>query len=401
MAFKGNLLYAQSGGPTSVINSSAYGVFKAAFESDHIGQVFAGLNGIQGIEEDHLVPISQSMLRSYSLLLQTPGAAFGSCRKMLKPFEEDESEYRLILEEFKKRNIKYFLYNGGNDSMDTVKKLSQYFAKIGFDCYVIGIPKTIDNDLAQTDHTPGYGSAAKYIATVFSEIAYDASAYEKGRVNVIEIMGRDTGWLTASAALARLNGYGPDLIYVPEVPFSRERFISEVKNVYHLKNRCMVAVSEGIKDSEGKFISDETSLDAFGHKQLGGISSYLASLASQAGLPTRGIELSLAQRSAAHLASLTDIQEAQAAGEEAVKDVTSGLTGFMVNFLRQSIKPYKISLGLAPIDKVASIVKLVPLEFLEPAESDVSEEFISYALPLIQGERKYKTVNGLIKFYEE
>jgi 6-phosphofructokinase len=400
MAKKGNLLYAQSGGPTSVINSSAYGVFKEAEKRDEIGQVYVALGGVQGLLEGRLSRICLAEKRRLALLTQTPGAAFGSCRKMLADFKEDEADYLKIKEILEQNGIRYFLYNGGNDSMDTVSKLSSYFKKISFPCSVIGIPKTIDNDLAETDHTPGYGSAAKYIANTFASIAYDASAYEKGRANIIEIMGRDTGWLTASAALARLTGYGPDLIYVPEVPFSRERFAKEIQNIYRIKNRCFVAVSEGIKDKEGHFISETSKQDVFGHQQLGGVSAYLASLSEECGIHARGIELNLAQRSASYLASKTDIAEAIQAGSEAVKAAVQGLSGFMVAFERVSSNPYKISYTLKDVKGIAGKIRYLPSSFLLPEEEDVSEAFISYALPLIQGERPVKTEKGLIKFFQ-
>lgn len=399
MALKGNLLYAQSGGPSPVINSSAYGVLDEALNSDSVGKVFIGNNGIEGIIKGDIEELTYKEKQDLLLLTQTPGAAFGSCRHMLPELISDRSEYEAIKEVFEENNIRYFLYNGGNDSMDTVSKLASYFKKIKFDCSVIGIPKTIDNDLEVTDHTPGYGSAAKYIATSFGEIACDASAYIKGRANVVEIMGRDTGWLTCAASLARLTGYGPDLIYVPEAAFSREKFVNSVKRIMSLKERCFIAVSEGVKDKYGSFIAESAKKDAFGHAQLGGVAANLSALLENSNIKTRAIELNLAQRACAHLASKTDIEEAIQVGREGVKDAIKGLSGFMVTIVRTSIKPYLVGYGLTPAEKVAGQIKYVPDVFLNPEENDISEAYFAYALPLIQGERKYKTSNGLISFF--
>ncbi len=399
MSLKGNLLYAQSGGPSSVINSSAYGVIDQASHEEKIGSVYVADNGIQGIIDGQINTLTHEEMTELSLLLQTPGAAFGSCRHQLADFEKDASEFEKIKDVFQKNNIRYFLYNGGNDSMDTVDKLSKYFKKVGFECFVLGIPKTIDNDLEVTDHTPGYGSAAKYIATVFSEVACDASCYPQGRINIVEIMGRDTGWLTAASSLARLTGYGPDLIYVPEVPFSREKFVRDAQKVYARKERCFVAVSEGIKDKYGAFIAESGKKDAFGHLQLGGVAAYLSSLFAETGIKTRSIELNLPQRAAAHLASKTDIDEAVQVGREAVNNVVKELTGFMVTIVRTSIKPYLVGYGLTPVENVAGKIKYMPDLFLNKEEADVSEVFFNYALPLIQGERPYKSDKGLVKFF--
>lgn len=393
---KGNILYAQSGGPTSVINSSAYGVImEASLRNEEIEKIYVGKNGIQGILDETLIEIDPKD-KNLELLKQTPGAAFGSCRLMLD--ESNKTIFKKIEEVFAKYNIKYFAYNGGNDSMDTVMKLSRYFSSNNIDVKVIGIPKTIDNDLKGTDHTPGFGSAAKYIASCVSCIAYDAKAYSKGRVNVIEIMGRDTGWLTASSSLANLSKNGPDLIYVPEVPFDTSDFLKKVKKIYDKKKYAIVCVSEGIKDKNGNFIGENGQKDAFGHAQLGGVATYLANLITQKlNIKTRGIELSLAQRSASFFSSKTDVQEAISCGREAVKALLDNKTGFMIGMKRKEGNKYEIEYTLEDIDKIGGQIKYLPSEYIAP--NNIKSSFIKYVSPLVKGEVKLKTKNGVIKFY--
>ena len=392
-----NILYAQSGGPTAVINSSAYGVFKRALKCDAIDNCYAGCNGIEGILKGDFVKIDG--IDKVSLLLQTPGAAFGSCRHNLKDFNEDESEYLKIVDIFKRFNIRYFLYNGGNDSMETVLKLSQYFKKINFPCSVLGIPKTIDNDLMETDHTPGYGSASKFIANTVAEIVCDAKSYFKGRVNIIEIMGRDTGWLTLSSALASKVGYGPDLIYIPEFEFDIENFRKRVNEIYSEKKHCFVAVSEGLKDKDGNFVSALSSTDSFGHSQLGGVSQFLASYLTNCGYKTRGIELSLPQRAAAHFISETDSEEAVKCGSEAVDFLLEGETGKMVSIERKSVDKYSVKFSLADITKVGGKIKYVSEEFYDKEKCFVTDKYFSYASPLIEGECKIKYRDGIVDFF--
>lgn len=410
-----NLLYGQSGGPTSVINSSGYGVFKAALKNKNIDKCYAGYFGIEGILQRNLFLIEKSnFISDSSLLKQTPGSAFGSCRHNLKDYKDDESEYQEIIKIFKEYNIKYFLYNGGNDSMETVLKLSEYFKKVSFDCCVLGIPKTIDNDLKETDHTPGFGSASKYIANTILSVEYDCLSYEKGRVNVFEIMGRDTGWLTCASSLASLNGYGPDLVYIPEYAFDIDEFILDVKRIYQEKGHCFVAVSEGIKDKDGVFLlehSKKQSKDNFGHTQLGGVGNYLCSLLSNEGIKTRCIELNLPQRGNTFLTSDVDLKEAELCGEKAVEFIINKNTGLMVSLNRVTNKKeadyfnskinYGVKCSLVDINKVGGQVKYVPFSFYDNKKHLPTKEFISYAKPLIYGEIKIKTENGLLKVFED
>jgi 6-phosphofructokinase 1 len=404
MAEKGNLLYGQSGGPTSVINASAYGVLSSALEAQKqgkLGKVLTARFGVQGILEDDISPLSAEQTERLPLLTHTPGAAFGSCRHMLKDYEEDETEYLKILEVFKKNNIRYFLLNGGNDSMDTIAKLDKYFTlKAHYDCRCIGIPKTIDNDLPLTDHTPGYGSAAKYIATSCLSIDYDARCYQKGRINIVEVMGRDTGWLTASAGLANIKDQAVDFIYIPESPFDTADFLNKVEALFAKKKRVLAAVSEGIRDQGGQFIAESGAKDAFGHAQLGGAASYLSSLVKNAGYPTRAIELSLAQRSFSSLASKTDVTEAVNAGVYGVKCALKGQSGQMVAFQREEAKAgYQISYVLVPLAKVGGQIKYLPPTMYDAKTASVTEEFLDYASPLIEGEAQPEFCLGLPLFF--
>ena len=278
---KGACIIGQSGGPTSVINASAYGAIKTALENENITRVLGALNGIKGVLDDNLIDMGKEDPEELKLMKHTPSSALGSCRYKLKDPDVDDTDYKRILEIFKKYDVRYFFYNGGNDSMDTCNKISKFMLKNGYECRVMGIPKTIDNDLAGTDHCPGYASAAKYIATSLTEIYHDARVYDTHMITVVEIMGRNAGWLTASAALASYKGNGPDLIYLPEVPFDLDAFMKKVEDIYAKNGKCIVAVSEGIKDKDGKYISEygadlANSKDSFGHAQLGGLASFIA-----------------------------------------------------------------------------------------------------------------------------
>lgn len=399
---KGACMFAQSGGPTSVINASAYGVIKTALENDSITGVYGAANGIVGILENVIYDMGKEDREELRLLLQTPSSELGSCRYKLKKAEEDDTDYKKILDTFKRLDVRYFFYNGGNDSMDTCDKISRYFEAAGYECRVIGIPKTIDNDLCGTDHSPGFGSAAKYIATSVAEVYKDNNVYDTGSVAIIEAMGRHAGWLTGASALASLAGAGPDLIYLPEIPFDMEKFISEVKTVYDEKKKCLVVVSEGIRYADGGFVSEATtsSTDGFNHAQLGGLAAILAGeVKARLGAKVRGIELSLLQRCAAHLASETDVNEAYSAGEFAVKSAASGESGKMVALKRISKDgKYGCELALEPLGIVANNEQNVPLEWINEAGNNVTEEFIGYALPLIQGEPMRVTENGLPRF---
>ena len=401
----GACVIGQSGGPTSVINASAYGVIRTALDSPSITRVLGAANGIRGILDDVLYDMGEEDREQLDLMLQTPSSALGSCRYKLKPPEEDPSDYQRILEIFQKYNVRYFFYNGGNDSMDTCNKISKYLAAHDYECRVIGVPKTIDNDLWGTDHCPGYASAAKYIATSCMELYHDARVYDTGMICVLEIMGRHAGWLAAAASIASYFGQGPDLIYVPERVFDMDRFIADVKAVYERQGKCIAAVSEGIRDKDGKLIAEYGShfvpTDAFGHKQLGGLASNLAQLVNiHTGAKVRGIEFSLLQRCASHCASETEVQEAFMSGKVAVECAVSGITDKMIAFTRSAFPDgsYRCGVKLLDLADVANREKKLPDEWINKAGNGITEDFMEYILPLIQGEPVLKTVNGLPQF---
>ena len=397
-----NAIVGQSGGPTSVINASACGVFETALKSPYITTVYGAANGIKGVLDDKLYVIDEEDPAELALLPYTPSSALGSVRYKLKDPDVDDTDYKRILEIFKKYNVRYFFYNGGNDSMDTCSKVSAYMAKSGYECNVIGVPKTIDNDLYGTDHCPGFGSAAKYIATTCMEVSLDAKVYDTGMICIIEIMGRNAGWLAGAAALATASGEGPDLVYLPEVDFDVDKFLDDVEKIYNEKGKVIIAASEGIHDKDGKFISEyagEAAKDAFGHTQMGGLAQVLESmLKTRVNCKSRAIELSLMQRCGAHCGSQTDIDEAYAVGKAAVEAATSGKTGYMVSIKRVSSEPYASETELLPLEKCANYEKKVPLEWITPEGNGVTQAFVDYALPLIQGETKMQKVNGLPKF---
>ena len=401
----GACVFGQSGGPTSVINASAAGVFIEALKQDKITAVYGAAHGIKGILNEDFYDIGQEDMDELLLLKSTPSSSLGSVRYKLKDPELDDTDYRRILEVFQKYNIRYFFYNGGNDSMDTCNKVSKFLMKAGYACNVIGVPKTIDNDLYGTDHCPGYGSAAKYVATTLMELNLDAKVYDKGQVAVVEIMGRNAGWLTAAAALAGYKDLGADLIYLPEVPFSVDKFLSDVKRVMEANNgKCIACVSEGIRDKDGNFIvetlSSAKAKDGFGHTQLGGLAIQLSDLVNRTfGVKVRGIEFSLMQRCGAHLASGTDIKEAFEAGRKAVKAACAGQTDKMVAFERDmSSGSYKCKYKLIPVSLAANTEKKVPTEWITPDGTGLTKEYIEYALPLIQGSSKSPLEDGLPKF---
>ena len=398
----GAAVFGQSGGPTAVINASAYGVIRAALDADEITKVYGAANGIKGVLEDRLYIMDEEDPEELKLLLHTPSSALGSCRYKIADPEKDDTDYKRILEIFKKYNIRYFFYNGGNDSMDTCNKISRYMESVGYECRVMGVPKTIDNDLYGTDHCPGFGSAAKYIATSCMEINKDARVYDNGMVTIVEIMGRHAGWLAASAALATEFGSGPDLIYLPEVDFDMDKFLNDVQRVYDANGKVLVAVSEGIHYADGSFVSEAkvSATDGFGHAQLGGLAALLAAIVKgRTGAKVRGIELSLLQRCGAHLASATDIEEARSAGEEAVKQAVNGVTGKMVAFEREDADGnYKCKMVLLPLNKVANYEKKIPLSWLNEEQNGLKHEFIDYVLPLIQGEPKLPLEHSLPRY---
>ena len=399
---KGACIIGQSGGPTAVINASALGVIRTALDSETITRVLGAAHGIKGVLEDRLYDMGQEDAAELDLLKYTPSSALGSCRYKLADPEQDDTDYRRILEIFKKYDVRYFFYNGGNDSMDTCNKISKYMQKVGYECRIMGVPKTIDNDLNGTDHCPGFASAAKFIATSCMEVHRDAHVYDTGMVTIIEIMGRHAGWLAGSAALAAWAGYGPDLIYLPETDFNMDEFLADVKAVYEKTGKCMVAVSEGIHYADGTFVSEAktSATDGFGHAQLGGLAAMLAeTVKKETGTKVRGIELSLLQRCGSHVASQTDIDEAFMAGKTAVEAAVSGVTDKMVAFkCSRDNGAYKCEASLEPLDIVANFEKKVPREWINARGNGVEQPFIDYVLPLIQGETKAPKENALPRF---
>ena len=399
----GACMFAQSGGPTSVINASAAGVFLEALDQANITAVYGAANGIKGVLNEQFYDIGKEDRKELELLKYTPSSALGSVRYKLKDASVDDTDYKRIVEVFKKYNVRYFFYNGGNDSMDTCNKISKYMQKSGWDCNVIGVPKTIDNDLYGTDHCPGYASAAKYIATTIMEVNLDAKVYDTPMVCVIECMGRNAGWLTAAAALAGYKGLGADLIYLPEVAFDVDKFIEDVKNICAKNNnKCIAVVSEGIHDKNGELICELVSKgarDSFGHAQLGGVATTLANMIKEkTGFKTRGIELSLMQRCGAHLASKVDVEETFEAGRQAVKAAVNGETDKMVCYERQPGEAYKCEYRLLPLELAANTEKTVPLNWITNNGTYISDEYVKYALPLIQGDCKAPLEDGLPRF---
>ena len=393
---KGRCVFAQSGGPTTVINASIAGGLLEALENESVTGVLCAHHGIKGVLDEDFFDISLEDKAELEALKHTPSSAFGSVRYKLKNPAEDDSDYRRILEVFKKYDVRYFFYNGGNDSMDTCDKISKYMQKSGYDMNVIGIPKTIDNDLCGTDHCPGYGSAAKYIANSIMEINRDASIYPSPLVVVVEIMGRNAGWLTAASKLASINGFGADLIYLPETPFSYEKFLSDVKAVADAKNYCVVAVSEGIRFENGKYVGeDQSSTDVFGHSQLGGVCSILKTKVKTLGLKCKAVELNILQRCAAHCASDTDIEESFTAGRQAVKKAVEGETDKMIAFRRKPGETYEIDYVAEPLSSAANAEKRIPAEWITADGTNLTDDFVAYALPLINGEPKRRLKNGL------
>ena len=401
---KKNVIVGQSGGPTAVINASLAGVYKTA--KDMGADTIYGMRyGIQGLLEKKIVDLGEKIRNDMDveLLKRTPASFLGSCRYKLPEISEDKAIYEKIFAILEELEIMAFFYIGGNDSMDTIKKLSDYAETVGNPIRFIGVPKTIDNDLEGTDHTPGYGSAAKYIATVTKELVRDGLIYEMQSVTVIEIMGRNAGWLTGAAVLAKSEDCeGPDLIYLPEVDFDMEQFLADVHRIYEEKNNVLIAVSEGIHYADGSFVSEAkaSATDGFGHAQLGGLAARLAQVIKEREhAKVRGIELSLLQRAGAHLASQTDIDEAFAAGKMAVEAALSGETGKMVAFERVMMDgQYTCRMKLIPLSDVANYEKKVPVEWIVPEGNNVTQDFIDYALPLIQGVPEIPLENGLPRY---
>lgn len=400
MLKKGNCIVGQSGGPTVAINASLSGVLKGVLESGAYDTVYGMVNGIEGLLQGKYLELSDIFhsLEAINKLSTTPAMYLGSCRFKLPHHEVARDIYEILFNFFTEHNIKTVFYIGGNDSMDTVVKLSTYAKENNFDINIIGIPKTIDNDLPITDHTPGFGSAAKFVATSLLEIAHDTYIYNIPSITIVEIMGRNAGWLTAASALAR-TAYSPcpDLIYLPEVPFSMDQLVSDIEKVQKTRKNVIIAVSEGIKDKDGNYISASSgAVDAFGHKQLCGAGKTLENyLKATLKCKVRSIELNVVQRAAGHIASKTDIDEAILIGEEAVKVALAGDTAKMMCYRRTSSTPYNVEIFAYNIEEIANKEKTIPLNWINENYNGVTAELIEYMSPLIQGETALGYTNGL------
>ena len=403
-----NLLVAQSGGPTAAINATVAGVIAVAMSSREVDGIWGAVNGIKGVLEERFVDLRNKITGTNELdiLCQTPAAALGSCRFKLKSSEEDSSQLEEIIRIFRKNGIAYFIYAGGNDSMDTVDKLSAYCRENHIDdIMIVGAPKTIDNDLVGTDHCPGFGSAAKYIGTTFAELERDCHVYDTKAVTIVEVMGRNAGWLTAASALARNNGgKGPNLIYLCEPAFSVETFVEDVKNELRDNDSVLVAISEGIKDKNGVYISESVqsgAVDTFGHSYIAGSARVLEdAVRREIGCKVRSIELNLMQRCAAHIASATDIQESRMLGMTACQLALEGKSGLMAAVERISDKPYQVRFTGIPVSQVSNQEKKVPADYINEAGNDVTEKMMDYLKPLIQGEAHVVYENGIPKHLE-
>ena len=399
-----NAMIAQSGGPTAAINATLAGVIRGLGKSEEVGTIYGSLHGITGVLDEKFLNLSESCDKDEEFLpalTNSPAMYLGSCRVKMPDPSAERGIYDRIFVTLQKFNVGYFFYIGGNDSMDTITKLAKEARRRNSDIRFIGVPKTIDNDLILTDHTPGYGSAAKYIASSMLEIAHDTYIYDLPCVTIVEIMGRDAGWLTAAAALAR-NSYNetPQLIYLPEVPFHRSQFLKDVKNVLNVSKNAVVAVSEGIRDEDGVYISAKAKAeDKFGHMQLSGVGKVLETLVKeQIGSKVRSIELSILQRCAGHAASGQDINESLEEGEAAAAYALQGKTGVMPAIRRTSDDPYTYEIVERDLAEVANRARSLPREWINEAGNDVTEDFLRYARPLIQGETALTWENGLPKY---
>lgn len=404
MKKESNVLVAQSGGPTTVINASLAGVIAGALKEASIDKIYGSMNGITGVLDERLLALDELFGEKEELILRlknTPSMFLGSCRYKLKEMDEKEAEYKKIFAIFEKYQIRYFFYIGGNDSMDTVAKLSAYAKETNYDITILGVPKTIDNDLVGIDHTPGFGSAAKYIASSIVEIAHDTYIYDTESVVIVEVMGRNAGWLTASAVLAR-NEYSaaPHLIYLPEKPFSTGQFIKDVREQLKEHKQVVVAVSEGVKDLDGQYISAKSGqVDQFGHVQLSGTGKYLEGLVKDAvNCKVRSVELNVLQRCAAHIASATDREEAFELGCHGVRAAMEGHNREMVMLTRTSNAPYQVEYGTVDIDLVANQEKMIPDEWINAAGNDVGGGIMDYLRPLIEGEPELEFEQGIPKY---
>ena len=404
MILHGNAVVGQSGGPTAAINATLAGVIRGVKEYGKgvIDTLYGMRNGIEGFLEERLINLTEYFEddAKIDILEQTPSAALGSCRRKMKSPEVDPETYERLIEIFKKHNIRYFFYIGGNDSMDTVSKLSAFAAKHDYEMRVVGVPKTIDNDLTATDHTPGFGSAAKFVATTMKEILRDVSVYTMKAVTIVEVMGRDAGWLTASAALPVVSGgLAPDLVYLPERTFDPDEFIASVNEIQKDHPAVLVAISEGVKFADGRYVGEglgARAVDAFGHVALSGVGKVLEGLVKEKiGCKVRSIELNLPQRAAAHIASLTDITESVGVGRSAVKAAIDGRTGVMMTIDRAEGEEYSVTFGASDISSIANAVRHVPDEYINERGNGITEAGIKYLAPLIIGELDVKYENGL------
>mgnify|MGYP003321411997 CR=1 FL=1 len=398
---KKNVLYAQSGGVTSVINATAAAVIETANKSKRVDKVYAGQNGIVGVLRENLIDINLEDRTQLKKLIHTPGGAFGSCRHRLKDFDTDKREYKRLIDVFKAHNIGYFFYNGGNDSADTAYKVSQISKKLGYPINCIAIPKTVDNDLAITDCCPGFGSAAKYIAISTMEAALDVESMSETstKVFILEVMGRNAGWMAASSALAKNSSTdAPHIILLPEVTFNQHKFLSKVKGIVKTKGYCVVVASEGVKNSKGKFLAESDRKDAFGHAQLGGVAPYLSSLInSKLKLKNHWAVSDYLQRSARHIASKTDLLHAEAVGIHAVRYAIKGMNGVMPVIVRGKSDKYTWSIKPASLSKIANVEKKLPKSFITKDGFNVNARAIKYLQPLILGEAYPKFFNGIPK----
>ncbi len=405
MKLIGNAVVGQSGGPTAAINATLAGVVRGVKENAHggcINKLYGMRNGVEGLLEERLVDLTEFFAddKKIDALENTPAAALGSCRRKLPDPAKDTDTFEKLLAIFKKYDIRYFFYIGGNDSMDTVAKLSEYTKGHDYEMRIIGIPKTVDNDLVVTDHTPGFGSAAKFIAVTMQEIIRDCAVYTTKAVTIVEIMGRDAGWLTAASAIGRaVSGYGPDLIYLPERNFSMTEFFEDVRAALDVHPNVVIAVSEGIHFEDGTYVCEGTSsgaVDVFGHKSLSGTAKALElAVKAELGCKVRSIELNTPQRCAAHLASKTDIDESVAIGREAVRAASEGVTRRMITVERISTEPYVVRLGNEDVSKIANKAKSVDLNFINERGNNVTDECVKYLLPLIEGETKPEFDRGI------
>ena len=399
----GNAVVGQSGGPTAAINATLAGVVRGALDAkDTIGTIYGMRNGIEGLLNENLVDLGALCGTEYDLttLENTPAAALGSCRKKLPVLGTDDATYEKILAIFKKYNIRYFFYIGGNDSMDTVAKLSAYTADKDYEMRIIGVPKTIDNDLVGTDHTPGFGSAAKYIATTMQEFIRDCAVYTVRAVTIVEIMGRDAGWLTASAGLPSLvSGEGPDYLYLPERTFDMNSFFDDIRAAFERHPNVVIGVSEGVRFADGTYVGEGTqsgAVDAFGHKYLSGTGKALEmAVKNELGCKVRSVELNINQRCAAHIASKTDITESVSVGRAAVAHAIDGETGKMMTILRKDGGKYETYNGASDVSEIANKIKEVPDEFINEKGNNVTTACLEYLLPLIEGETNPETKCGL------